>query len=284
MSRSVQLVTRLALALVLMAGLATGIRGASAQEMDANVRVIHASPDAPAVDIWVNGSVAIENLSFGEATDWVALPAGSYDVAVAPAGADAAEAVIEATLDLEGGINYNVAAVGLLADISATVFTTDAADLAADQARVQVIHASPDAPAVDVAVAGGPLLVADLSFPDASGALDVDAGTYDLEVRPAGTEDVALDLAGVEFAAGTVYDILAIGLLEDGSLTVLPLTTPAQTSAVGGGDPNVTTMPNSGVGTAIGGNSNLLLILAVFAFVAMAGALGLRVPATYRRR
>lgn len=284
MSRSVQLVSRLVFALLLMAGLASGIRGASAQDMDANVRVIHASPDAPAVDIWVNGSVAIEDLSFGEATDWVALPAGSYDVAVAPAGADAAGAVIEATLELEGGVNYNVAAIGLLEDISATVFTTDAADLAEGQARVQVIHASPDAPAVDIAVAGGPVLVGDLSFPDASGALDVDAGTYDLEVRPAGTEDVALDLPGVALEAGMVYDILAIGLLEDGSLTVLPLTTPADTASVGGGDPSVTTMPNSGVGTAIGGGSNLLLVLAAIAFVAMATALGLRAPATYRRR
>ena len=46
------------------------------------VRVIHASPDAPAVDVWVNGAVAIEDLAFGSATDWIALPAGSYDVAV----------------------------------------------------------------------------------------------------------------------------------------------------------------------------------------------------------
>ena len=96
-------------------------------------------------------------------------------------------AVIAATLDLEGGTNYNVAAVGLLADITATVFTTDTMDLGADTARVQVIHASPDAPAVDIAVTGGDVLVPGLEFPNASGALDVAAGSYDLEVRVAGT-------------------------------------------------------------------------------------------------
>lgn len=280
MARSVKFVTSILLAAVVMFGLAVGSAGrVAAQSDEANVRVIHASPDAPAVDIWVNGSVAIEGLEFGDATDWIALPAGSYDVAVAPAGADAADAVIEATLDLEGGVNYNVAAVGFLADISATVFTTDTADLAEGQARVQVVHASPDAPAVDIAVAGGPVLVADLSFPNASGSLDVDSGTYDLEVRPAGTEDVALDLPGVALDAGTVYDILAIGTLADGTLTVLPLTTPGEVADGVGG---VTDVAATGVGSAVQGSTGMLMLLAAVAAVVLFAGAALVSPA--RRR
>jgi hypothetical protein len=52
----------------------------------------------------------------------------------------------------------------------------------------------------------------------------VPAASYDLEVRPTGTEDVALDLPGVELEAGTVYSIYAIGQAGDGTLTVLPVT------------------------------------------------------------
>jgi len=280
MARSVKFVTSIMLAAVVMFGLAVGGAGrVAAQSDEANVRVIHASPDAPAVDIWVNGSVAVEGLEFGDATDWIALPAGSYDVAVAPAGADAADAVIEATLDLEGGVNYNVAAVGFLADITATVFTTDTADLAEGQARVQVVHASPDAPAVDIAVAGGPVLVADLSFPNASGALDVDSGTYDLEVRPAGTEDVALDLPGVALDAGTVYDILAIGSLADGTLTVLPLTTAGEVADGVGG---VTDVAATGVGSAVQSSTGMLMLIAAIAAVALFAGATLTAPA--RRR
>lgn len=245
----------LALIAMLVAAAFVGmVRGASAQDADAQIRVIHASPDAPAVDIWVNGSVAIESLEFGNATDWIALPAGSYDVAVTPAGADADSAVIEGTFDLEGGVYYNVAAVGFLDAIEAQVYVTDIAGLAEGQARVTVIHASPDAPAVDVAVAGGPVLIEGLEFPDSSGALDVDGGTYDLEVRVAGTEDVALDLPGVALEAGTVYDILAIGTLEEGTLTVLPLTTAAAAAADSGDSEGVggtTSVPATGVGSAV---------------------------------
>lgn len=42
-----------------------------------------------------------------------------------------------------------------------------------------MVHASPDAPAVDVAVKGGPVLFAGLPFPRASAYASVPAGTYD---------------------------------------------------------------------------------------------------------
>ena len=140
-----------------------------------------------------------------------------------------------------------------------------------------MIHASPDAPAVDVAVAGGDVLIPGLEFPNASGPLDVPAGSYDLEVRVAGTEDVAIDLPGVALDAGTVYDILAIGSLEDGSLTVLPLTTPADAAVGSGSD-----LPDTGVGSSVQQSQTLLLILAVVALAGLAGSIAIKSP--IRRR
>jgi len=204
-----------------------------AQDDEAQVRVVHASPDAPAVDIFVGGERAIEGLEFGTATDLVSLPAGDTEVAVAPAGASEEDAVIAATLPLEAGAAYEVAAVGTLENIEAQVYPIDTGALEDGQARVRVVHASPDAGPVDVAVAGGDVLFGGLEFPNASDYAEVDAGTYDLEVRAAGTDTVALPLPGVTFEAGTVYDVFAVGLAEDGTLTVLPLTAPAE--GVGGG-------------------------------------------------
>jgi hypothetical protein len=261
----------------------------AAQEGDAQVRVVHASPDAPAVDVFVNGDRAIENLAFGEATDLIPLPAGEYDVAVAPTGAPIEDAVITATLALEADAAYNVAATGTIAEgtLGPQVYPIDVAPLADGQARVRAVHASPDAPAVDVAVAGGPVLFSSVEFPNASDYADVDAGTYDLEVRPAGTADVALALDGVQLDAGTVYDVFAIGTLADGTLQALPLA--ATPSGVGAAElPSTTeaaraaageaphTVPDSGIGTAFsdGGTSWLALAAAVVAIGA--GAMAFR--------
>jgi hypothetical protein len=207
----------------MMAVACTEVLGIGA-EGDACVNVVHASPDAPAVDIFVNGERAVENLAFGAATGWVALPAGEHQVQVAPTGEEADAAVIDAMLALEAGMAYEVAAVGPVAEIAAAVFPVDLAVSAdMENAAVRVIHASPDAPAVDVAVAGGDVLIENLAFPDGSDYLMVPAGIYDLEVRPTGTTDVALDLPGVELMGGNAYSVYAVGTVADGTLTVLPI-------------------------------------------------------------
>lgn len=197
------------------------------QEGDACVNVIHASPDAPAVDVYVDGAEALSDLEFGATSGWVALPAGEHQIQVTAADAAPDTAVIDAEVTLEEGAAYELAATGLLAEIEPRVNQVDLSMLGTDDepmARVRVVHASPDAPAVDVAATGGDVLIENLAFPDASDYLSVPAGTYDLEVRPTGTTDVALDLPGVALEAGTVYSIYAIGHVADGSLTVLPVT------------------------------------------------------------
>jgi hypothetical protein len=203
--------------LVLLAALAAlmvaSIIPAAAQS-EARVRVLHASPDAPAVDIFVDGNRAITNLAFPRATDYVALPAGQRRIQVAPTGQAASAAVIDATVTLTAGRDYTVAAVGQVAQIRAQVYEDNNAAPAAGQAHVRVIHASPNAPAVDVAVRGGPVLISNLAFPNASQMLPVAAGTYNLDVRAAGTQTVALPLNNVELRAGTIYTVVATGLLN----------------------------------------------------------------------
>ena len=198
-------------------------------EGNACINVVHASPDAPAVDVYLDGQLALGDLAFGAFSGWVAVPAGDHQVQVTPAGASIDDAVIDADVTLAEGAAYHVAATGLVADIAPQIYQVDLSMLADDSARVRVIHASPDAPAVDIAVAGGDVLIENLAFPDASDFLTVPAGSYDLEVRPTGTTDVALDLPGAALEAGMVYDVFAIGQLADGSLNVLVI--PSTTTA-----------------------------------------------------
>jgi hypothetical protein len=238
---------------LLAAGIAVGglfgAADAGAQEAEALVRVSHNAPDAPAVDVFVNDQRAIEGLAFGENTDFVPVPTDGIDIQVVPAGGAQADAVIDVQdLALEPGSLNEVAAVGFLSDISAQVYPIDVSEIPADTARVGVIHNSPDAPNVDIAVTGGDVLVADLAFPNSSGYIEVPAGTYDLEVRPAGTEDVALALPGVALEANTIYNAFAIGTLADGTLQAKVLTaTPAGAEAGAPADAEAAATPE-GIG------------------------------------
>lgn len=193
--------------LALVLGLATTVIAQSAQ---ARVRVVHASPDAPAVDVLVNGSAAFRNAPFKGITDYAGLDTGTYNIQVVPAGATT-PAVIEADLTLEAR-DYTVVAVGRLADIEPLVLVDNNAAPASGKAHVRFVHASPDAPAVDIAVQGGPTLFSNIAFKQVGDYLPVDAGTYDLEVRLAGTDTVALTVPDLTLNDGTVYTVFAMGL------------------------------------------------------------------------
>lgn len=188
----------------------------------AELRVAHLVPDAPAVDVWLNGRVALASIPYGDVTPYTGLSAGTYRVQVTPAGATS-PVVIDAVVDLGNGVSYTVAATGLLGGgtLGPLVLVDDRTRSA--QAKVRFVHASPDAPAVDVAVAGGPVLFGDVAFNESDGYLAVDGGTYDLEVRVAGTSTVALALPGVGLAGRTNYTVFATGRLSDGSLGALPV-------------------------------------------------------------
>lgn len=186
----------------------------------AQVRVAHLSPDAPAVDVRVDGAVVLSGVPFQAVSEYLSVPAGSRRVQVTPAGASS-PVVIDATLDLAGGTPYTVAATGRLASIAPLPLLDDR-NPAAARAKVRFVHAGPDAPAVDVAVAGGPVLFSNVAFRGSAGYAAVDPGTYDLEVRVAGTSTVALRVPGVTLSAGVNYTLFAAGLLANGSLTALP--------------------------------------------------------------
>lgn len=195
--------------LILSLAMATS---ALAQDGMARVRVVHASPDAPAVDVWVDGSVAFSNAPFQGITDYASLNPATYNVQVTPTGATE-PVVIEADLDLAANTDYTVVAVGMLADIEPLVLVDNNSAPAAGKAHVRFVHASPDAPAVDIAVAnGGPILFSNVAFKGTGDYLPVDAGTYDLEVRLAGTDTVALSVPGVMLNEAMVYTIFAMGL------------------------------------------------------------------------
>jgi transforming growth factor-beta-induced protein len=194
-----------------------------------HIRVAHFSPDTPAVDVYVNGELsAVQGLEFPAITDWISLEPGVYNIAVAPAGTSLEDAAIgpaDFTLNAPGWIT--IAAVGSLeagtlapAIIDETSAYTD--ELPEDNARITVFHGIEDAPAVDVRLADGTVLIPALAFPGSQGGndgvfvLDVPAGSYDLQVVPAGaTEPVVIDLPGTEVAAGMYYLVAATGTLEN---------------------------------------------------------------------
>lgn len=252
--------------------------GSAGAASAARVRVVHASPDAPAVDVIVNGSKvpALTNIVYFTASDYLELPAGSYDIQVVPAGTGGPPVIDATGIQLEAGKTYTIAAGDRLSAIQPVVFEEPPIVADPRRAYLRVYHLSPDAGPVDVRVAGGPALVSGLDFPNASDYVPVDPGTYDLQVVAAGTDTVALELKGAQVTGGKVYDVFAHGLASGA---------PALAATVAERTPVATNLPAQLPVT--GGSEPLSLLLALAAALAGVGLLlrghG-RQPAPYRRR
>ncbi|MDJ1433505.1 DUF4397 domain-containing protein [Halostagnicola sp. A-GB9-2] len=78
---------------------------------------------------------------------------------------------------------------------------------------IRVAHFSPDAPNVDVYLAGDAVLE-DVPYRTVSGYLAVDAGTYPVEITAAGDPETVVFDQEVTIEQGTIYSAYAIGLLE----------------------------------------------------------------------
>jgi hypothetical protein len=201
-------------------------------KQDPIVYALHASPDAPAVDAFVGAAELVDGISFGQISAPAQVQPGAYTLdffahsasGTRPSTPPAASAK---TGSLAAGERYLAVATGFLADGSQpTGFHLEgyAEGFALDDttnARLRVVHSSPDAPPVDIGVLNvehvvQPVLVPDLSYGEASAldGLSVSAGTVPIGVAPAGSDQTVVAAIHTPVTAGMRAFGLAAGALD----------------------------------------------------------------------
>lgn len=211
-----------------------------------SLRVIHASSDAPAVNLNVNGAAfaAVQGLAYGSASSLLSVPAATYSVsvdAVLP-GDTVAQVVAPVDLMLAENETVNVVAIGLAGGagdqaLAPEVVVTPDADVAATDTRVQVVHASvaaeqalPGGVSVYVTAPGAPLAgstpLTTFNLRDATGAVTVPAGDYQIRITPAGsTATVVFDSGTIALPGGADLMVLAVDSTGPGAPVQLLVST-----------------------------------------------------------
>ena len=175
------------------------------------LRVAHFSPDAPNVDVYVDGDRVIADLAYDSITPYLEITPGTYTVTITAAG-DEDTVAFEGDLWL-GRAYYTVAAIG---ELEAGTFRPH---VLIDDGSVllRAVHASPDAPAVDIYVNGGANpIIEDVSFGQSTNYVAIPAASYTLDIRPAGDPETTVASFDVDLERGVAYTGFAIGYLEPG--------------------------------------------------------------------
>lgn len=212
------MMTRPTIALALLATIALGACNdddTTAPVSTAQVRVVHASPDAPNVDVLVDGAAVLTNVAYKASSTYLDVPAGSRNLRVRATGTSTV--VIDQTAAVTAGKRYTVLATGRVASIAPVVLEDDLTAPAAGNVKLRLVHASPTAGAVDIyvtapgaSIATATPTLASVPFRAASGYLEVPAGTYRVRITPAGSKTVAIDVNDVALAAGQVRTAVAV--------------------------------------------------------------------------
>lgn len=220
-------------AVAAVAGLSLATVPASAATSTSQVSVFHGVPGLT-VDVYANGDVLLEDFKPGTITDPVTLPAGTYDLAVFPAGEgpDGTPAIEANDVAVPGGANITVAAhLNASGTPVLTPFVNDVSKVAAGKARLTVRHTAA-APAVDV-LADGTAAFKGLVNPKEAKA-DLAAGEISAAVALAGTTDPVIGPADVNLAEGTNTIVFAWGSAADDNLALAVQTIKNLHSAPGG--------------------------------------------------
>ncbi|MBM7692538.1 hypothetical protein JOC77_001968 [Peribacillus deserti] len=178
----------------------------------ARVRVIHASPDSPSVDVYINGMRTLRDVSYKHVSDYLSLPTGRYQIDMYPAGT-MVSTVISRKVNIESGRYYTLAAIGPGANLRLMPIE-DHLFVPSSETKLRIAHFSPDAPSVDIAVKNGDVIFPNATFRKMTDYVGLTPMTVDLEVRLTGTSTVVLPLPNIRMNPNTAYTILILGLAE----------------------------------------------------------------------
>lgn len=245
-----------------------GSASAAATADTATVSILHAVPDLT-VDVYANGAPVVTGFTPGTLTDPLQLPAGDYDLAVFPTGADPATtqpAISANGVTVPAGANITVTAhLGADGAPVLTPFVNTPSDLDAGEAELTVRHTAA-APAVDVRAGGSPVLTG-LTNPNEAD-ITVPAGTVSADVVLAGTDQVVIGPADLTLPEGAQTIVYAWGSAEAGNLMLATQTVQGGGSAPGGVPSGEAGLADSGTSGWVAGAGALALAGAAVAGVA----------------
>ena len=178
----------------------SGLETVAENDQSFALKVLHGATDAPAVDIYANGSLLVENLSYGDYAGYLQVPAADYTIDVTAHGTMTAVASFTAPLASQGGGSGVVYASGFLAptttDSAFTLILATPSGYTVElpsaetalTAQVQIIHNSPY-PVVDIYV-DGTIAIEQVAYRACTGLVDLPTNTT-VGIAPTGGDVIA---------------------------------------------------------------------------------------------
>lgn len=175
------------------------------------VRIFHASPNAPAVDVYINGNLSIKGLSYREFSNYLKVAPGDYKIKVFPSN-KTDKAVLDTSVTVPERSILTVAVIGTLPNISLFPILEPVLPRIPTKAYVRFAHLSPNAPKVDIIIPAKGKIFTNIGYKEVTNYAALDAGNYIFNVNISGTDKRVLHAPNIRLLPNRFYTIYAVGL------------------------------------------------------------------------
>jgi len=199
----------------------------------ATVQVLHASPDAPPVNVLIDGNEVLSEVDYKSSSGWADIDVGTYSVqvnAILPSSEMAVVGPVDLTFSAD--TIYTIVAVNSVAALEPVVIAQPRTPVSAGAARLFVLHAADNVQqlvgqAVDVYVTapgadlGASAPTGSFEFKETLGPVEITAGDYQVRVGVGNPADpnfvLAYDSGPITLADGADVVIAAVPTTVPGS-------------------------------------------------------------------
>jgi len=177
-------------------------------------RLLHASPDAPPVDVYLNNKSIGKNIRYREFTQYLPLVSGNYNLKIYPTG-NTTSPLINLDLDVPLSKIFTVAVAGLAANVSLLSIPEPAVPMIPGKTYIRFIHLSPNAPNVNVKLPTGSTLFQDVEFKEYTNYTPINPGNYTFLVTPTTINTPILAVPNIRLRPNKFYSIYVVGLVNE---------------------------------------------------------------------
>ncbi|MGL4730264.1 MAG: DUF4397 domain-containing protein [Clostridium sp.] len=184
------------------------------QNIESFLRLLHASPNAPSVDVFVNNLPLVKDFEYTEFTDYVKLLPGKYNVKVVKSS-NSSDVLYDTILDVPANKIFTIAAIGNFPDDFELYPIVEDFTESYDDTNVQlrVVNLIPESPNVDVTFDGNELLFSDVMYKEVENYKELPPKKYNFDIKLQNTDVTILYIPNANLHKNKFYTIYLVGLL-----------------------------------------------------------------------
>lgn len=173
-------------------------------QQNSYIRFFNASPNSPALDIYVNNNLLVKSLPYGEFSLYFPASSGNYNIKVYTAGNNT-NPLIDADLYIAPNTISNLAIVGNNPNLS--LYTIPEPVTAQNFGRpcIRFVNLAPDSPALDLNLSTGTKVFNNVTYKKITDYACLPSGTYTFTINETGLTNAIVSIPNITLSPNTYY-------------------------------------------------------------------------------